>query len=322
MVQTRHVEAVAATVYGEAEAKSVKALITGATGLIGYELMKRLSAPVVLSRGVTAAQEKLGASARVWAWRPEHEPAPLEAFDGVDTVFHLAGEPVAEGRWTAEKKKRIKESRVLGTRHLVAALGALKTPPRVLVSASGVDYYGDRGDEELDEGSPAGQGFLSEVCEGWEAEARAAERLGVRVVTARLGMVLAPKGGALDRMLPPFRLGVGGKLGNGRQWMPWVHLDDVIGLLLHAAQNQALSGPMNVVAPEPVTNAVLTRELGRALARPAVLTVPRTALRIAFGELSQVLLSSKRVLPRAAREAGYVFAYPELRRALEVCVAR
>ena len=300
----------------------MKALVTGATGLIGYELIQRLSAPVVLSRGATAAQERLGASARVWAWRPEREPAPLEAFDGVDTVFHLAGEPVAEGRWTAEKKRRIKESRVLGTRHLVASLGALKTPPRVLVSASGVDYYGDRGDEELDEASPAGQGFLTEVCEAWEAEARAAERLGVRVVMARLGLVLAPKGGALARMLPPFRLGVGGKLGSGRQWMPWVHVDDVIGLLLHAAQDQALSGPMNVVSPEPITNAELTRELGRALGRPAVLTVPRVALSIAFGELSKVLLSSKRVLPRVARQAGYAFVYPDLRRALEVCLAR
>lgn len=300
----------------------MKALVTGATGLIGYELIKRLSSPVVLSRGAPAAQARLGASARVWAWQPEREPAPLEAFDGVDTVFHLAGEPVAEGRWTAEKKRRIKESRVLGTRHLVAALGGLKTPPRVLVSASGVDYYGDRGDEELDEASPPGQGFLAEVCEGWEAEARAAERLGVRVVTARLGLVLAPKGGALDRMLPPFRLGVGGKLGSGRQWMPWVHVDDVIGLLLRAAQDEALSGPMNVVSPEPFTNADFTRELGRALGRPAALTVPRVALSIAFGELSKVLLSSKRVLPRAARQAGYTFLYPDLRRALEACVAR
>lgn len=300
----------------------MKALLTGATGLIGYELIKRLEAPVVLSRGAAAAQEKLGTSARVWAWQPEREPAPLDAFDGVDTVFHLAGEPVAEGRWTTEKKRRIKESRVLGTRHLVSAFGALKMPPRVLVSASGVDYYGDRDDEELDEASPAGRGFLTEVCEAWEAEARVAERFGVRVVTARLGLVLAREGGALARMLPPFRLGAGGKLGSGRQWMPWVHVDDVVGLLLHAARTDSLSGPMNVVSPVPVTNAEFTRELGRALARPTLLTVPRVALSLAFGELSTALLSSKRVLPRAARDTGYAFAHPDLRPALEACLAR
>lgn len=298
----------------------MKALVTGATGLIGAALIQRLQAPVVLSRGVEGAKQRLGGAASVWPWQAELEAPPSAAFDGVDTVFHLAGEPVADGRWTSEKKRRIKASRVLGTRHLVAALAALPRPPRVLVSASGVDYYGDRGDAELDEGSAAGQGFLAEVCQAWEAEAGAAERCGVRVVRVRLGLVLAARGGALARMLPPFRLGLGGKLGSGSQWMPWLHLDDAIGLLLHAAQTPTLSGPLNLVSPEPVTNAEFTAELGRVLGRPAVLGVPRVALRIAFGELSSALLSSKRVLPRAARETGYEFAYAALGPALEAVI--
>lgn len=298
----------------------MKALVTGATGLIGRALLERLDAPVTLSRASNGARQKQVAAGSVWPWQPEREAAPAAAFEGVDTIFHLAGEPVAEGRWTAEKKRRIMDSRVLGTRHLVAALGALKARPRVLVSASGVDYYGDRGDEVLDESSAPGSGFLADVCQGWEAEARAAERHGVRVVTARFGLVLAPRGGALARMLPPFRLGVGGKLGSGRQWMPWVHLDDVIGLLLHAAREPSLTGPLDVVSPEPVSNADFTRELGRVLKRPTLLAVPGIALRVAFGELGEVLLGSKRVLPKAALRAGYGFLYPELGRALEACI--
>jgi uncharacterized protein (TIGR01777 family) len=257
---------------------------------------------------------------RAQAWQPEAEPAPASAFDGADTVFHLAGEPVAEGRWNAEKKRRIRDSRVLGTRNLVAALLALPVRPKVLVSASGVDYYGDRGDEELRESSAKGGGFLADVCEAWEAEARVAERVGIRVVTARIGMVLAPRGGALARMLLPFRLGIGGKLGDGQQWVPWVHLDDAVGLLLHAARDERLRGPLNVVSPEPVTNAEFTRELGHVLGRPALLPVPRLALRAAIGELSQAVLDSKRVLPAAALEAGYTFAYARLGPALAACV--
>jgi hypothetical protein len=306
--------------YGESGGRRVKALLTGATGLIGRELIQRLEAPVVLSREASTARRRLASVASAWDWHPEAEPAPAAAFEGIDTVFHLAGEPVAEGRWTAAKKQRIKDSRVLGTRNLVAAFAALQTPPRVLVSASGVDYYGDRGDEELDESSAPGQSFLADVCQAWEAEARSAERYGVRVVMIRLGLVLAPRGGALARMLTPFRLGVGGKLGDGRQWMPWVHLDDVVGLLMHAARRSELVGPLNVVSPGAVTNAEFTRELGRALERPAVLSVPRAALRLAFGELAQVLLSSKRVVPRAALGAQYGFVYPQLPRALEACV--
>jgi uncharacterized protein (TIGR01777 family) len=294
----------------------MKALVTGATGLVGRQLLHELERAVVLTRGARDAERRLGSGVSAWAWQPETEPAPAAAFDGVDTVFHLAGEPVAEGRWTAEKKQRIRESRVLGTRNLVATLAALPSLPRVLICASAVGFYGDRGDEELREGSAKGQGFLADVCEAWEAEARAAERVGVRVVMARLGIVLAPGGGALARMLPPFRLGVGGKLGDGRQWMPWIQLNDVVGLLLHAARDERLRGPMNVVSPEPVTNGEFTGALGQALGRPTVMSVPRLALRMAFGELSQALLSSQRVLPGIALETHYSFAHPRLGPAL------
>lgn len=298
----------------------MKALVTGATGLVGRELLRRLEGAVVLTRDVAESERRLGSGVKAWSWQPSREAAPAAAFDGVDAVFHLAGEPVAAGRWTAERKQRIKDSRVLGTRNLVAALSASAALPRVLICASGVDFYGDRGDTELREGSSRGQGFLSDVCEAWEAEARAAERVGVRVVLARLGLVLAPRGGALERMLPPFRLGVGGKLGDGRQWLPWVHLDDAVGLLLHAARDERLRGPLNVVAPEAATNAEFTRALGQALGRPTVLPVPRVALRVLFGELSQALLDSRRVIPAVALETHYEYRYPRLGPALAACL--
>jgi uncharacterized protein (TIGR01777 family) len=300
----------------------MKALVTGATGMVGRALLARLERPVVLTRAVDEAKRQFGHDVTAWAWQPATELAPALAFEGLDAVFHLAGEPVAEGRWTAAKKRRIKDSRVLGTRNLVAALTALPTPPRVLVCASGVNFYGygERGDAELREGSPRGEGFLAEVCDAWESEARAAERVGIRVVMARLGIVLGPRGGALARMLPPFRLGVGGKLADGLQWMSWVHLDDVLGLLLHAAHDQRVRGPMNVVSPEPVTNVDFTRELAQALGRPAVLTVPGLALKVALGELSQALLGSLRVLPGVAVETGYTFVYPRLGPALAACL--
>lgn len=298
----------------------MKTLVTGATGLIGQQLLSRLERAVVLTRDPSAGSRRFGSGVEAVSWQPSSEPAPAAAFDGVETVFHLAGEPVAAGRWTAERKRRIRDSRVLGTRHLVAALSASPAPPRVLVSASAVGYYGGRGDAELREDEAKGEGFLADVCQAWEAEARGAERFGVRVVLARFGIVLAPNGGALARMLAPFRLGAGGRLGDGAQWMPWVHVDDVVGLLLHAARNERLRGPLNVVAPEPVTNAEFARALARVLGRPALLPVPRLALRLALGELSETLLDSQRVIPGVALETDYAFAHPRLRPALEACV--
>jgi uncharacterized protein (TIGR01777 family) len=298
----------------------MKALVTGATGLIGRVLLERLGGAHVLTRSPSSLATELGSSARVWAWQPDLEPAPTEALEGVDVVFHLAGEPVAEGRWTIAKKSRIRSSRVTGTEHLVSRFAALTPAPRVLVCASAIGFYGDRGDAELDESAPSGDGFLAEVCRDWEAAALVAERYGTRVVLARFGIVLASQGGALARMLPPFRLGLGGKLGSGRQWMSWIHALDAVRLLLHAAERHEVRGPLNVVSPVPVTNAEFTRELGRAVSRPAFLGVPRAALGLAFGELSGALLASQRVLPRVALESRFEFQYPELGRALESCV--
>jgi uncharacterized protein (TIGR01777 family) len=275
---------------------------------------------VVLSRDPAETTRKLGAG-RAVRWDPAAEPAPLEALLGVDAVFNLAGEPVAEGRWTEDKKRRIRDSRVIGTRNLVAGLRALDRKPDVLVSASAVGYYGDRGDEELDETSPAGRGFLADVCTAWEREALAAEALGVRVVCVRIGIVLTPGGGALARMLTPFKLGAGGRLGSGKQWMPWIHIDDVVGMLVHASRTAAVRGAMNAVSPHPVTNADLTRALGHAVHRPAFLSVPRTALRIAFGEMSEIMMASQRALPRVAERTGYAFKHTQLDGALAAVMA-
>jgi len=226
----------------------------------------------------------------------------------------LAGENVAQ-RWTAESKQRILESRVTGTRNLVRALAKLPRKPGALVCASAIGYYGSRGDETLAESSPPGAGFLPEVCAAWEGEAQAAEAFGMRVVRIRIGIALDPRGGALKRMLPPFRMGAGGKLGDGRQWMSWIHLDDLAELFRFAVENP-ISGPLNGVAPSPLRNADFTRELARALGRPALFPVPRFALRALFGEMSGVLLSSQRVVPEAAEAAGFRFRFPELGPAL------
>jgi uncharacterized protein (TIGR01777 family) len=226
---------------------------------------------------------------------------------------------VAEGRWTGEKKARIRDSRVKGTRNLVAGLRALPSRPRVLVCASAVGFYGDRGDEVLDEASAPGGDFLAGVCREWEAEAAAAEGLGVRVVHLRLGVVLG-RGGALRRMLLPFRLGVGGTLGSGRQWFPWIHVEDAAGLFLHAAAAEGLRGPVNAVAPAPCTNREFTKALGRVLRRPTVLPAPRFGVRLALGEFADLLFASARVLPRAALASGYAFRFPGLEEAIRASV--
>jgi uncharacterized protein (TIGR01777 family) len=301
----------------------MRTLVTGATGLIGRALIKQLGDVVVLSRDAERARLHLP-SVEAHAWRPESEPAPSAALRSADVIFNLAGEPLAEGRWSAGKKARIRDSRVQGTRNLVAGLAALGPGqrPRVLVSASAVGYYGDREDEVLDEGSLVGHGFLAEVCAAWEREAMAAERLDIRVVCVRIGLVLARGGGALGRMLIPFKMGVGGRLGGGRQWMSWITIEDAVGILLHASGNDQIRGAMNAVAPQPVTNAEFTQALGRAVHRPAVLLpVPKAVLRVAFGEMSELLLASQRVFPRIAHSTGYTFRHPELARALDAIVS-
>jgi uncharacterized protein (TIGR01777 family) len=298
----------------------MRALVTGATGFIGRRLLCRLERPVVLTRKPDAARKDLG-EVQAICWEPESGPPTRQAFEGVDAVFHLAGEPVAEGRWTREKKDRIRDSRVLGTHNLVTALDSLKTRPRVLIAASAVGYYGSRGDEILDETSKPGEDYLAEVCQAWEEEALGASPLGIRVVTVRIGIVLGKEGGALKKMLLPFKFGLGGRLGTGRHWMSWVHVDDLIGLFLHACAKDEIAGAMNAVSRTPVTNNDFTRTLATALHRPAIFPAPAFALKLALGEVTAVLLSSQRVLPRVAEKTGYQFKYPTLDGAIHAALS-
>lgn len=289
--------------------------ISGASGFIGRRLLKVLGGSGhmlhVLSRH---AGTNLPAGVRLSVWDPMKGPPPRESLESADAVVHLAGEPVAH-RWTAEIKRRIRDSRVTGTRHLVEALAALPRKPAALICASGVGYYGSRGDEVLHESSPAGSDFLAQVCVAWEHEAYSAQALGMRVASIRIGMALDARGGALQRMLPAFRLGAGGRLGSGRQWVSWIHLSDLVELFRFGIENP-VQGPLNGVAPEPVQNMEFTRQLAQALKRPAVFPVPEFGLKLLFGELAQVLLSSQRVLPRAAEGAGFPFRFPQLGPAL------
>jgi uncharacterized protein (TIGR01777 family) len=298
----------------------MRALITGATGFIGQQLVAKIDEPIVLTRDVGRARQRLG-RAEIHAWNPMSEPAPAAALRGLDAIFNLAGDPVAEGRWTAAKKQRLLDSRVIGTQNLLRGLETIPRDdrPPVLVSASAVGYYGSRGDQVLDEHATPGPDFLADVCVAWEAASAPAAKLGLRVVNPRIGVVLG-HGGALAKMLPPFRLGLGGRLADGRQYMPWIHIDDMVGLLLHAACSASLSGAMNAVAPEPVTNSVFTQAMGAALHRPVLFPVPAVMLRLALGEFAQVLLASQRVTPLAALGCGYTFKYPEIRGALESIV--
>lgn len=288
--------------------------ITGASGFIGRRLLKVLAGAGhslhVLSRH---AGTNLPNGVRLSVWDPAQIP-PRESLEAADAVIHLAGEPVAQ-RWTADSRRRIRESRVSGTERLVQALSGLPRRPSVLVSASAIGYYGSRGDDLLEESAAPGNGFLPDVCVAWEREAQAAETLGMRVAWIRIGMVLDPRGGALKRMLPPFRLGAGGRLGSGRQWMSWIHLADLAELFRFALE-QPVRGALNGVAPEPVRNSEFTRALARAVHRPALFPVPELALHLLFGEMAGVLLESQRVVPRAARAAGFDFRFPQLGPAL------
>jgi uncharacterized protein (TIGR01777 family) len=297
----------------------MRALVTGATGFLGRRLVRALDRPVILSRRPESAKRILG-DLEIHAWEPIEGPPPGEALGEVEVIFHLAGEPVAAGRWNAKRKGLIRESRVRGTQNLVTAIESHQLKPKVLVSGSAVGYYGSRGEEILEESASPGTDFLSEVCIAWEAEARRAAALGTRVVTPRIGLVLGPAGGALARMLTPFKLGLGGKLASGEQWMPWIHIDDIVGLFLHAAERSEILGPMNAVAPSPVRNSEFTRTLARVLGRPAVFPVPALALKIIFGELASALLASERVVPHVAEETGYRYRYSSLEEALRASV--
>ena len=268
----------------------------------------------MLSRDPGRARVVLGDVVAV-AWDPVSGPAPAEGLAGRDAVVHLAGENIAQ-RWTDSAKKRIRTSRELGTRNLVAGLREADPRPGVLVSASGIDYYGPRGGQRLDESAAAGSGFLADVVKAWEHEARAAEELGVRTVLIRTAMALSGDGGALPRMLPFFRAGIGGPVAGGRQYMPWIHLDDLVGLYVSALDDLAWSGPINACAPEPVTNREFSKALGGALHRPAIAPVPAFALRLLYGEMAETVTTGQRPVPRRALELGYRFAHPDLDEAL------
>lgn len=283
-------------------------LVTGATGLIGRALAER--------RAVVPLPRTRPASGGPW-WRPKageiHDP-PHQ----VGAVVHLAGAPVAEGRWTEARKREILDSRRLGTRTIVDWLGQRQQRPSVLVSASAIGYYGDRGDTVLDESASRGEGFLADVVEAWENEADKAAGLGVRVVKLRIGIVLSPEGGALAKMLPPFRLGAGGPMGSGRQWFPWIHINDVIDIIEWAIQTDGAQGVYNTVAPGACRQKDFARALGEVLGRPALLPTPAFALRMAMGAemVREALLSSARVAPQRLQEDGFAFHFPELRPAL------
>ncbi|MGI8594904.1 MAG: TIGR01777 family oxidoreductase [Solirubrobacteraceae bacterium] len=299
----------------------MKVAVTGATGLIGSRIVEQLTTRgdevTVLSRDPERAREALGVDAR--AWDPEEEAAPAAALAGRDGVVHLLGENVAQ-RWSDDARARIASSREVGTRNLVAGLRAAQPQPAVLVSASASGYYGPHGDERVTEEQPPADDFLGAVCARWEAEAQEAEALGMRVALMRNGIVLDGRGGALKRMLLPFRLGVGGPIAGGRQYMPWIAAADVAGMYLAALDGSRWSGPVNVTAPEPVTNRDFSKALGRALGRPAIAPVPAVTLKLLYGEMAQVVLTGVRAVPARAQELGYAFRHADLDEALRVAL--
>jgi uncharacterized protein len=292
--------------------------LTGATGLIGPRLVDALRAQgtsvTVLSRDPEKVRARLSEVEAV-RWDPLAEAAPAEALAGRDAVVHMAGEPVAQ-RWSTSAKQAIRDSRVLGTRNLVEGVRRCEQRPAVLLSSSATGYYGAHGEEPLDEDAPPGRDFLAQVCVAWEREAAAAGELGMRVLHLRTGVVLDARGGALAKMLPPFRLGVGGSVAGGRQFMSWIHAEDVVGLALAGLSDERWSGPINATAPTPVENREFSRVLGRVLHRPALLPVPALALRFLYGEMAEIITTGARVVPAKALVLGFEFRHPELEEAL------
>ena len=294
--------------------------VTGSSGFIGSALVNAFTASRHRVTRLVRSQPPAGSGAV--AWDPSSGLESVSGLEGVEAIVHLAGENLASGRWTSEKQDAIRDSRVLGTRRLCESLTHLSVPPSTLVCASAIGYYGNRGDERLTEASASGTGFLAEACREWEAACQPALQRGLRVVHIRLGMVLSPTGGAMARLLLPFRLGVGGRLGRGTQWMSWIALDDVIGSVAHVLSTPALRGPVNLTTPNPVTNREFTATLGRVLRRPTVVPAPAFALRLALGPMADdLLLASTRVLPSVLLASQYAFRFPQLEGALRYLLA-
>jgi hypothetical protein len=307
-------------------------VIAGSSGLIGSALasflttgghqVRRLVRPQAKSQSAGTVPLSQPTADRI-SWNPAAAQIDAAALAGCEVVINLAGEGIANRRWTAEQKKKIYDSRIDSTALLALTLAELNPRPRVFVCASAIGFYGDRGDEQLDEASRPGTGFLPEVCQDWEAVTAPAADAGIRVVRVRFGVVLSPAGGALAKMLPPFRLGAGGRLGNGRQWMSWIALDDVVGAIQHVIMQDNLTGAVNVVAPHPATNQEFTKTLGRVLHRPTIFPMPAAVARLAFGEMADaLLLASARVHPARLLESGYAFRYPDLEPALRHLLGR
>jgi len=294
----------------------MKFIISGGTGFIGRRIVTRLLADThyvaVWSRR-PGNEKRTGVASH--SWDPLTGEPPSESLNGMDTVIHLAGESVAQ-RWNADVRKRIRDSRIMGTRRLVDAIGRVQHPPKALVCASAIGYYGDRGTEILQENAAPGSGFLAELCQAWEEEAKRAEQFDLRVVSLRVGLVLGNNGGALQPMIPVFRSGLGGRLGSGRQFMSWIHVDDAAAMFCHAATND-VSGVWNCTSPNPATNAEFTTDLAKAVHRTAIFPVPAFALRLLFGEFGERMLDSARAVPKAALRNGFSFTYPQLPPALD-----
>jgi uncharacterized protein len=292
--------------------------VSGVSGPIGSALLPSLEASGASITRLMRPTSSSGHSGKTEAiaWDPAKPLAP-ESVSGFDAVIHLAGESIA-GRWTAQKKAKIRDSRVVATRYLAQALAQAKDKPRVFVCSSAIGYYGDRGDEVLKEKSAPGTGFLADVCREWEAATEAASAAGIRTVMIRTGVVLSPSGGALGKMLMPFKMGVGGKIGSGQQWMSWIDVQDMVGAIRHILKTDLLQGPVNLVAPRPVTNSEFTKTLASVLSRPAIFPMPAFAVKLAFGEMGEaLLLGSQRVEPSQLVESGYPFRFSELRASLE-----
>ena len=297
----------------------MKVLVTGASGFVGKRVVKELLSNghevVVLTRSIAKAAVNLGSKCKYFTWDTSAKP-PLEAFDGVSAVINLMGEGIADKRWDEDQKKKIYDSRILGTRFVIEAIKELKVKPKVFVSASAVGIYGNRGSEELTEESSIANDFLATVCKDWEAEANKAKELGLRVAIVRTGVVLGKNGGALQKMLPIFKLGAGGPVGDGKQYMSWIHVDDLARMYVEAAVNGTLSGVLNGTAPNPATSKDFAKTLGKELNRPAFAPAPAFALKMVFGEMSQVLLDGQKVLPTKFKGAKFRFLYPTLEMAL------